>query len=225
MSTAQAGDTTDSPAEVQMRLSRAPFAKMSRIFKHAKADVVIQEVSPGDDSTLQELYSGRLGKLLVKPDGANLLGRAKILGVKARLNASCGIQALDTCNWIFGQSPCGFNLNVNKINGTIAELNTDGHPTRVKITLVSPPSMTNVRWNRGSISIDGLSITIRKSFNDAVYKFDLREVPPPEWLGASCILTPGCDKKYTTCTVHGQTENHLAPGIKMLDYNPNFSQG
>lgn len=217
------GGTSDSPVDVQIRTSKPPFNTLSLPFKHAKVDVLIEEVVPGDDTTRQALFGGRVGKVRVNPDGNRNLTRARILGVKARLKASCGMQALPQCVWIFGKKPCEFSLLGNTVAGTISELNTGGVPNRLKVTIPSPADMQNDRWARGFFLVDGLYITIRKSYNDSQWRFELREIPPPDWLNAAVVLYPGCKKTLAVCTLHGQVNRFMGVGIAMPDRNPEFS--
>lgn len=219
----QGGGTEDSPFEIEMRLNRSPADTLSSVYAHAKVHCVIEEVAPDDPSTRQLIYKGIVTRVNVKPGGRGALARLKIAGPKRRLQAAAGIQALSTCPWILGQSPCGYDMSANKLTGTIQEIGTDGKANRILVNITSPTNMENRRWNRGYVRVDGLDITIRKSFNDNQWRFDLREIPPPDWENAQCELFPGCDGQIATCRLHGQEATFGGIGINMPDYNPLFT--
>jgi hypothetical protein len=219
------GGTDDTYPDLQMVNTRVPFDGLCQLFPYPKVDVVVEEVSPGDDSTRQELYSGRIGRMTVNPSGSQGTAKAKLSGVKSRLQGAMGIQAMTTCAWSLGMMPCLFNLAAATLTGTVAEVNTDSVPNRVKITLAGTPDMQNAKWNRGYLEVGGCRVIIRRSYNDSNWKFELREIPPPGWVGQPVTLVPGCDKQIATCRIHGQESQFGGFGYGMPDHNPVFFAG
>lgn len=215
------GAVEDSPHEIQMAVFREPFDTLDLPWPHARVLVEVQEISPGDDATLRTLFRGRVGRFTSTPEGQSLLGKAQIVGVKKLLDIRAGTQALSSCDLWLGHPACGYDLAANSITGTIIELNTGNKPNRVTIDLgSSAPDMANERWNRGYLEIDGLRITTRRSHDDGLWTFDLREIPPPDWLDQEVLVVPGCDKKPSTCAIHGRTESFRGSGIGMPNRNP-----
>ena len=219
------GGVQDALPSLQMVSTKSPFDKLILLYPHAVVNVVIEEVSPGDDSTRAPLFSGQICRMNVNTNGLKNVAKAKIAGVKARMQGALGIQALSTCAWTYGTSPCLADAVGSAIIGTISEVGTDGVPNRLKVTLSSPPDMQNALWNRGYMTVDGCSILIRKSWNDAAWRFDLREVIPPDWLAATVKITQGCDKQIATCRLHGQESQFGGFGYNMPSRNPVFFAG
>lgn len=219
----QTGGLDDAPIEVQIRSGLAPFNTLVQLYPHAKVSVVVEEIQPGDDSTLREMFTGQVVRASNRTIGGIGVARCKVAGVKSRLRGRLGLQALSDCGvGYFGDSLCQFDLAAATITGTVTAVGVGGIANRVEITIGSPPSMSNPRWNRGYLEIDGLRISIRRSFDDTVFTFDLREVPPPDWLGETVTLVPGCDRSIETCRVHGREESFLGIATDCPDHNPLF---
>lgn len=217
------GGTQDAAPDIEMRTDKSPVNTLSDIYAHAPVMATIEEVDPTSVATTrQTLFKGRIGKVVVKPGGKTTLSRMSLVGPKKKLMAKMGLQALSTCPWIFGFHPCGYDLAGNSKPGTITQLNVAGHANRLRITIPAAPDMSNVRWNRGYIEVDGLKIQIRKSVNNGLHDFDLREIPPPSWDGLACLCVPGCDKQIETCRVHDQEQWFCGYGYAMPDRNPTF---
>ncbi|MDI9668936.1 hypothetical protein, partial [Acinetobacter baumannii] len=53
-------------------------------------------------------------------------------------------------------------------------------------------------WNLGTVSFDGLEITIVDGTTGGGV-LRLLEVPPPEWFNQTAVFTPGCGKYYNDC--------------------------
>jgi hypothetical protein len=216
------GGTEDNPCEIEMRMSRAPFSTLVLPFAHSKVECDIEELVPGTDSTRKFLYRGKLSKIIAKPSGAKQLARAKVVGIKSVLKGTLGVQALSTCVAPFGSEWCGFDADAVKETVTISEINTDGVPNRIKITTAA--SLNPLMWTRGWFEVDGLRIVIRRCWNDAGKRFDLREIPPPSWATASAVLWPGCTKTIEACRFHDREESFSGYGYGMPNRNPLYQE-
>jgi len=224
---AQQGGTEDVPIFLTMDMRKAPMDKLCLPYVHSKVRVVIERISPGTDASRFELFSGRISRITVKPGGNQGVCKAKIVGVKARLNATLGVPATTTCIHQFGdenQSMCGLSLAARTLTGDITALYDSGKPNRVTVSIAGSPDLDNVLFNRGYIEYDDLRIMIRASLGGGL--FELKYVPPPYWMGKTVKVVEGCDKKLTTCR-HPTRNNEvrlLAFGRAMTGRNPLFEE-
>lgn len=183
--------------------------------------------SPNEDESRYEVFTGRVSKVTVKPSGVEQLAKGKIVGIKARLNGTLGVVASTTCLNQFGdvnQSFCGIPLDPIRVNGTITAVYDSGIPNRITVSFTDSPDLSNIRWNRGYASVDGLPLMIRQSLNDSTGRFELKYIPPPYWVGLPVILTPGCDKTLPTCRYWNRESQFLAIGYAMSGRNPLFEE-
>lgn len=228
MNKPQHGGVDDAPMELKIHASHSPFDKLITLYPHAKVDVLIEEVVPGDDTTRQTIFYGRIAKVSARPSSlSGHLATCEVVGIKAKMKAILGLQCLTTCAWVLGQSPCGYDLSANTLAGTVNTISTTV-PTRLTIDFTGSPDMSNVRWNRGYLQYDGLRISIRKCHDDGsnpnpTVTFDLKQPPPPEWATQDISVVPGCDKKITTCRIHDQESQFMGAGYSMPGYNPVFA--
>lgn len=220
------GGTDDSPMTLTMNMKKAPFTTLCLPYVHAAVNVLVEFVSPGDDSSRFEVFSGRIGRIKVKPSGQQGLASAKIVGVKARLNATIGIPALSSCVHQFGDenlSRCGVTLADKRVTGTLDGINVANTLNYVTLSGLGGGDWTTERWNRGYMEYDGLRITIRQSLENGV-GFHLKHQPPPYWLGKTITLTPGCGKTLANCQYWQNVLRFLAPGYAMPQRNPVFEE-
>lgn len=219
------GGTDDSPMSLQMMMTKPPFTTLCLPYTHAAVKVLVEFFSPSDGEKY-EVFSGRIGRIKVKPGGVQGLASAKVVGTKARLNATLGIPALSSCVHKFGdenQSRCGVPLDAKRVNGTITAVSYNGIMNAISVSGLPAGDYSNTRWNRGYIEYDGLRITIRRSYGTGVY-YELKMQPPPYWLGKLVTLTPGCDKTLATCRYWQNESQFLAPGFAMPNRNPVFEE-
>lgn len=226
------GGTSAEEIEVTMPINLAPLISAIEPYKHPEIKVKVEEFSPGGgDSTVRSLFFGRVGKIKVAPSGAAALARIQVKGIKARLaETRIGMQALSTCIHTFGDDLCGFNLAGAKDVIIPTVLSVGGVPNRMQGVIIGSPNMANDRWARGFLRFDTVNITIRKIEDEGtnpnpVVTIDLREVPPPSWIGKSVDIFPGCNKTIEACRdpFRDRESEFLGPGIAMLPYNPGFS--
>lgn len=223
------GGLEDDEVEISARRTLPPFNTLARPFLHARTNVTIYEAVPGEESTFREVYYGHVTKATRNPQGKREVVKLRISGIRARLSPpegsppGLGFPALSTCPWRFGDKNCKVDVDALELTKDITELDTDGYASRLTIDL-DGDSAPNAEFNRGYITVDGLSLMIRQSLEDG--RFDLASAPPPEWDGASAVIRPGCDKDYNggCATWDNQTE-FGGCGIRMPDYNPVYEDG
>jgi hypothetical protein len=225
------GGTSETDGELAMSSKKQPLANAVRPFRHAKITVRVYEYAPLEGLASKRLiYVGKVGKVRAKRRASGTLIKATIKGIKTELNVRrVGLQCTSTCQNIFGDSDCGFDLAANTIAGTVSALNVDGINTRIAIDFADSPNLGNDRFARGVVRVDGLSLTIRQVFSegtnpDPTAVIDLKDVPPPEWEGAACAFVPGCRLRLEDCreAFRDRESQFLALGYAMVPYNPNF---
>lgn len=218
------GGTEDSPAKITLLANRTPVNRLVQPFPHAKVRVLIEEVVPGASETRREIFWGMVDEVELRRNKQARLATLEVKGIKARLTNVLGLQATSTCQWVFGDrdnSPCKITLDDKEVAGTITELAVDDEPNRVKITGIS--DQANLRWSNGILTVDGARVKIREALGDDV--FDLARVPPPWWLDASCLLTPGCDRTLTNCRFWDNEDRFMGIGRGMPTYSPTLQTG
>lgn len=225
------GGTSDSEGELVMSATKQPLANAVRPFRHAPIRVKVWEYAPLEGEASKRLFFvGKVGKVRAKQKSSSSLVRATVKGIKAELNIRrVGVQCTSTCQHIFGDSDCGFDLLSNTLSGVVSSLGVDGLNTRIAITFTGSPNLSNDRFARGTVRVDGLSITIRQVANEGtnpnpIAIIDLKDAPPPEWLDASCAFVPGCRLRLEDCRdpYRNRESQFLALGYAMVPYNPNF---
>lgn len=232
---AMGGTAKDEQVEVLIPTSKEPIASALKPYKHSKVSVRIMEVDPNNaNATVRTLFFGKIQQIT---SSANSRGIAKVLvsGIKARLAlAKLGVQATTTCQHVFGDELCGFDLAAAKMSGTVNTVGVDSKDTRISIDLVG--SVTglsgNSRFARGFVEVDGTRIMIRQVVSlgpnpDPLIVLDLAEVPnPATWTGASASVAPGCDKSLAACRdpFRDREESFLGLGFGMPAYNPTFEE-
>lgn len=228
---AMEGGTDPEEVEISLPINYAPLNTATLPYKHPEIRVRIYEFSPGNASSARVLFFGRVGKISVSPGGAVAMARIQVRGIKARLaEARIGMQALTTCLHTFGDDLCGFDLAAARLTFTPSVLNVSGIPNRLRGTISGSPNMSNARWARGFLRFNNNSITIRRIESEGTnpnptVTLDLREVPPPSWIGKPVDMFPGCNKTIEACrsAFRNREESFLGCGIAMLPYNPGFS--
>lgn len=221
----QHGGTDDDGAEVTIDAGLAPFDNLSSGEPHARVAVKIEEADPDDAGTRRELFYGWIRTVRVAPSGRSRLATATVEGIKSRLKVAMGVPATTTCAWRFGDARCGVDVAAQREVGTVTALETNGERNRLTVDFgTSTPDLSNSRWRRGYLEVDGLRLMIRKSFNDG--RFDLVRIPPARWLNAEVTATPGCDKTISTCRSVWDNEEHFGGlGYAMPARNPIFEVG
>lgn len=225
------GGTSDTEGEIFLPKTRQPLANGVRPYRHAAVRVKVYEYVPSEGlNSKRLLFVGKLGKLTSRRQAQGSLIRAVVKGIKAELNIRrVGVQCTSTCQHIFGDSDCGFDLAGNTLSGSVSGLQVDGLNTRIALDFSGSPTINNSRFARGVVRVDGLSITIRQIVSvtpgsDPTAVVDLKDAPPPEWSGETAALVPGCRLRLSDCQdlFRDRESQFLGLGYAMLPYNPSF---
>lgn len=80
-------------------------------------------------------------------------------------------------------------------------------------------------WNRGTITVNQISLRIRLWEASNPSRFLLVREPPTNWVGATASFLGGCNKTYAQCQEYGNEESFLAPGFSTPDYLPLVETG
>lgn len=215
---AMGGTVEDNPITLQMRYTLDPLTTLVLPYRHSKTTVTIAEVVPGDETTYRIRFKGQVRRVTVKPGGVAGIARIELAGPKASLAVLAGMKALTTCQWAFGSCECGYPVADADETGTVSALLVDGYPNRLTITPDGSPDLSNERYNRGQIIVDGLALNIRKSFEDGT--FDLRDAVPPYWADQTCIMRIGCDKTIEACRFWDRESQFSGIGYAMPARHP-----
>lgn len=218
-----------SPAECKISLpeSLRPADTASLPYKHPEISVLVEEFSPGDNTSREVLFFGQAERLqsgsgmvrFVCKDDRAKLARAKV-----------GIPALSTCIHTFGEGDCLFDKAAAKVVFVPTAFFHGSSPNKIQGTIQGSPNMENSRWARGYLEFDKMQIGIRAVTSQGVnpnptVTLELKDIPPPSWQLQQVDMFPGCPKTLTGCkdSFRNQESQYLALGTSMLDYNPGFS--
>lgn len=227
---AQGGGTEDAKTSITMDSTVEPVPSLLSPYVHAPVTAILQEVAPGDDSTLRNLFKGTFGTLRENPQGNENIVKIDVLGLKKRLEeAKVGLPSLTTCLNTLGDARCQKDISGDILTGTVTSVRAN-YDNAIKIILSGSPNMQNARWRRGYVTVNGASSVIRQVLNQGtnpnpIIDLFLREFPPDSWVGESITLTPGCDGNLSTCrTVWDNEAHYMGIGFAMPSRNPVFSE-
>ena len=224
------GGTDEEKFTLTMDAQADPVPALLSPYIHAPVTAIIQEVSPGDDSSLRNVFKGTIGTVKQNPSGNGNIVSIDVLGLKRRLNeAVVGLPATTTCINSLGDFRCQKDISAEILTGTVQSVRGK-YDTHIEISIADSPNMQNARWRRGFVEIDGARSVIRQVLSAGtnpgpVVELLLRELPPDSWVGETITLTPGCDGNLSTCRTIWDNEAHfLALGFAMPTRNPVFEQ-
>lgn len=207
-----AAGAKDSPVAILMAL-RAPLDTVTSPFAHARVDVTVWDCDPSDLTRIL-VFSGKITKAVNAPGQRKGLGRVEVSGHRVEVQYPVGLPMMASCPWSLGDTTCCVDLTTYRQTRTIASVTGR---TLVVTGLTSPSS---TYWLGGVISALGISIPIRSVSGTTVI---VRDFPPASWVGASAVLTPGCDKSIVTCRDRFANEQRFGGiGIKAPLRNPLF---
>ena len=108
----------------------------------------------------------------------------------------------------------------------VEAIGVDGQPARVRIVEppISPQYVDNPLYFTGGYFQRG-SIRIRIAEARGGHVFDLEQVPPASWLGASVSLFAGHDGTLPAMRRHGVQGRHTSAGLHAPEENPITSGG
>lgn len=227
---AQGGSVEDEKATITFDSQVAPMPALLSPYVHALVTATLQEVVPGTDSTIRNIFKGTFGSITQNPEGNENIVKVEINGLKKRLeDAKVGLPALSTCLNVLGDSRCQKDISGDILTGTVVSVRTQWD-NQVTLTLSGSPNMTNARWRRGYVSVNGANSVIRQVIDAGTnpaptVSLFLRDFPPDSWVGQSIELTPGCDGNLSTCRSVWDNEVHyMGIGFAMPSRNPVFSE-
>lgn len=189
----------------------APFADLDLI-PAARVNVRVEEVEATDPTSRRTLFFGPLARVERNHQGRAGIYQLVVVGLKALLQCTLGMQCNSTCNWLFGDVNCGINRESFKVTGVL----TQTGPYKVTVTGLTPSPAA--KWRRGHVRKDNLWIPIRGITGSELL---LDFAPPAAWAGQTVDVLPGCDKTVETCRdVWANEIRHGALGRGMPDRNP-----
>lgn len=207
-----------------------PLPSLLSPYIHAPVTALIQEVAPGTDASLRNVFKGTFGSIKQNPQGNRNIANVEVLGLKRRLHESVvGLPALTTCVNSLGDFRCQKDISGETLTGTVSTVRRlyDNH---IEVTLSGSPVMQNAKWRRGYVDLDGARSVIRQILDagtnpNPTVGILLRDFAPDAWVGESITLTPGCDGNASTCTtVWDNIEHFNGFGFAMPTRNPVFEQ-
>lgn len=215
----QHGGTQDVPAMLTMPRDLAPCPSfLPGMF--TPTHVRCWEVDPADHSTLRETWGGRVAIARFNPAGKTSLCELTIRGRKAALDRRVGLQILRKCGHQFGDPrTCERDMTGLVLTATISAVSRRSITT-ADAAITSKPAFY---WQLGHVSVDGFAIGVHYWLSGGV--FQLVRDPPPSWVGASALWTPGCDKTLdgaNGCRFWGQEHRFNGIGLRMPRRNPIF---
>ncbi len=188
------------------------------LYDHARVDVSLcnwNDLSQG----ILVLQRGWLGEVVLK-EGSY---QATYMGLCDCLQRQIGQVYTPECRFDLGDANCGINLEVLAVHGTVSSVLSD-----IAITDLSRTEADDY-FNYGTLTWQSGAL---KGFRFDVRNWDLATRTLTFWLsgaagvrvGDSYLLSPGCDRRYTTCQnrfaniVRFGGFPHLAGLAKILQY-------
>jgi hypothetical protein len=208
----QTGAVKDEPWTVTMPAGNAPFASLARPSAYPVVTCVLTEIDP--TATVQSpvvLWQGQVTQVWYSLRDKPGCARVEVGGVRTQIQWPLGIESKSQCSRVFGDPWCGVNL---------AAVNQSATITAVSGRLLSAPSLTIPSgrpanyWSFGRVLVNGLSLGIVDG-SGGVGSLYMGQQPPPEWVGATGLFYPGCDKSFggsIGCTGWGNTARHFGIG-------------
>jgi len=227
---AQGGGAEDAKATITFDSQVAPMPAMLSPYAHALVTATFQEVIPGTDASLRNIFKGTFGSITQNPEGNENIVKVEVHSLKKRLeDAKVGLPALSTCLNTLGDSRCQKDISGDILTGTVSSVRTQ-YDNQITLSLTGSPNMQNARWRRGFVDVGGARSVIRQVLSagtnpNPIVSLFLRDFPPDSWVGESITLTPGCDGNLSTCRSVWDNEIHfMGIGFAMPSRNPVFSE-
>jgi uncharacterized phage protein (TIGR02218 family) len=184
---------------------------------HAEIWVVWRTIGEGVSESADLFISPtdtRLVRAVRNADGRKGLVRLEFNTSKARLGMPLGISATPECSWALGDGNC--QATVTTENATITAISR----STITVADVGVTGKAAGYWRRGYVTRNGLSIGIR-DWTVSTGNLKLVREPPAAWAGQAIVVTPGCDKRPTTCdTRFSNLERFGGFGIAIPARNP-----
>ncbi|MGE0828022.1 MAG: DUF2163 domain-containing protein [Hyphomonadaceae bacterium] len=158
------------------------------------ARVDVWRVDWSDPALRVHIFTGRIGEAR---RGANAF-EAELRGLQASLNVPVGRVFSRFCDADVGDGRCGVNLSASAFRGLgeITEIISASAFVASGLGAFETGWFTDGRiaWDLGGASEIGVH-----RFSEAGGVFELLEPAPQIELGATFIVTAGCDKRFATC--------------------------
>lgn len=207
------GSIRDIPWRVRM-IARAPIDKLLRPFAHPPVTCWIGVVDLADLTTTKAKWAGPVTKTVSAPDGLAGVVDVEVSGWKSLIQYPTGMEVSERCGNVFGLSPCEFDIAARRRSGTVTAVS--GYTVTFSGDVSIPAGFT-AYWESGSMRFDGLDLKILGRSDHA---FRLDKLPPPEWLGQTVEIEPGCMKLIKNCRERAQEHHFNGTGIATPAYDP-----
>ena len=225
------GDMNEKPITVEVPKGIAFFDALVDGRAHAPVYLYIDEVltalgpsGAGTETLKHAIGDYRLQRAYRSPDRNYGFVKLEFSSHKTRAKIPLGIVAMPTCAWTLGDKSCqvaqgpGFEQGAT-ISAIVGKKISLTNPADAAVVTGNPVGTTPY-WHRGTMTIDGLSIGIRR-WVDGSYDFDMIRQPPVAWLGATVTLRAGCAKTVADCTSKFANVEHFGGlGIAIPSYEP-----
>lgn len=195
--------------------TRYPFADVVKGLSISSVKVIISELDPTVESPVARVvWAGLLNEVVHNADGKPNIVKLTFRDYRGMLTHPLGIIAGSSCVWQFGDRLCRKRLGL--LRETAEALNA----ATINLFVSGLTTTTADYWLKGLVTYDGLSIMIRRQFEDW---FELAAPCPESWRNKQVVFTPGCDKQLATCRTKWNNEEHFCGvGIAMPGYHPNY---
>jgi hypothetical protein len=212
----QTGTVRDEPWTVTLP-PLTPLSQLARPYTFAPVTCNIWEMDPVAGSTPVLMWSGTISKTLLNPSDAPGCIKAEVSGFRAFIQYPMGVERKSGCAWTLGDPfTCKANISAKQQTATISSVTN----RTISAPVTIPGGMPTSYWTAGKVDYDGLAIgIIDGSAGGSALK--LIRPPPPEWVGASAVFTPGCDKTVFTCdAVWANLARFYGLAIQSPSFNP-----
>lgn len=181
---------------------------------HSPVFVTLTEKSTSTAAILEttEQFVGKLIQSRRNPEGKTGMATLEFVSWKSLMDISMGKTSDHECDNSFGDLGCKIAVAPLKQPGLLATV------IGTTVTITGLPVLVNASYRRGFIEYLGLRLAIREFILPDT--FLLVKQPPSPWLGATVIVTPGCDLSEATCNIYLNQSNFAGVGMKTPRYNP-----
>jgi hypothetical protein len=204
--------------------------RASKVLPHSPIYVRVDDVTKGtrvgDSASVLTFFRGRVVRSIRNKDGKPDLAAFECLTRKARLEAALGLSCNSHCTWgLFGpgcrvagltQGPHDQLVTLSAATGKVGTITT-----AVFTAPTSPGGTVTNFWDRGYFTKDGIVVAIRDWKITDPTQVHCRRTIPPEWVGTTVLVVPGCHKTIEDCRAVWDNEEAAGHfGYAMQDYNP-----
>jgi hypothetical protein len=213
----QSGAAKDEPIEIKLP-AVSPFDRFVDNESFGRITVTVEEIEMlTGESTRRKVFKGTVGTVTYNDNGKTGVVKLVVKGLRDYFTAGFGIPADNLCPWTFGGRGCDLDLSTIRVTATILTVDD-------RTVTISSSANASPYFIKGYATYLGQSLTIRSQ--PANNTLVMNAKVPPEWVGQSVVITPGCNKTASDCKNKWSNQARFCACGKLIPkFHPNFEQG